>query len=73
MSSSQIVEDFNYGSDLGMVEFTANGVRNEITKEMFRRVVVESKLSHALWPRLLEPDKPTCRASRNSKVAIYVK
>lgn len=31
MSSSRIVEDFNCGPDLGMVEFTANHVRNEIT------------------------------------------
>lgn len=63
MSSSRTVEDFNYGPDLGMIEFIANSIRNEITGELFRRVVVESKLTLALWPRLPKSDEPACQAS----------
>lgn len=46
MSSSQITEDFNYGSDLGIVE----------TWDTFKRVMEEIKLSPAMRPRFLRPD-----------------
>lgn len=42
MSSSRIIEDFNCDHDLGIPEFTANIVRNEITLDMFKIVVEKS-------------------------------
>lgn len=73
MSSSQITKDFNYGPDLGMVGFTTNNMRNKIIVEMFRRVVEESKLGMVLRPRLPKPEEPTCQASWNGEVVIFVK
>lgn len=44
-----------------MAEFMANNIHNEITGEMFRRVVQESKLDLVLRPRLLKLDELTAR------------
>lgn len=63
MSSSQIAEYFNYGPNLGIADFTANSIQNEIMWKMFKKVVDKSKLSHALRADLPRPDELTCQAS----------
>lgn len=69
--ASQGTENFNTGPDIGISEFAANHVRNEITWSMFRRVVEESRISPLLRPRLPAPHEPACQASQNGEVAIY--
>lgn len=50
MLTSQTVEDLNCSLDLGMAKFTMNSVRNEITWDMFKKVIEESKLGPVLRP-----------------------
>lgn len=72
--SSRITKDFNYNPDLGIADFTANHMENEIMWEMFRNMVHDdSKLSPMLRPRLLGPDEFTCQASWDGEVALYIK
>lgn len=63
MAPLQDTENFNIGPDLGISKFTTNGVRNEVSWGMFKRIVEETKINPVLRPRLPSPEELACQAS----------